>query len=73
MERRIALVTGANKGIGLETVRQLAGQGIQTVLASRDPGRGQDAARSLAACHPPRTARFVVACSTPMPSTRSWA
>jgi NAD(P)-dependent dehydrogenase (short-subunit alcohol dehydrogenase family) len=49
MERRIALVTGANKGIGLETVRQLARQGVQTVLASRDVGRGETAIRSLLA------------------------
>lgn len=49
MEPRIALVTGANKGIGLETVRQLANQGIQTVLASRDAGRGQSAVKSLIA------------------------
>lgn len=47
MERRIALVTGANKGIGLETVRQLAKQGILTVLASRDVGRGESAAKKL--------------------------
>ena len=46
-ERRIALVTGANKGIGLETVRQLASKGVQVVLASRDAGRGESAARSL--------------------------
>ncbi|MGH8516534.1 MAG: SDR family oxidoreductase [Panacagrimonas sp.] len=47
MDRKIALVTGANKGIGLETVRQLANQGVQVILASRDAGKGQEAAASL--------------------------
>ncbi|MCC2656701.1 MAG: short-chain dehydrogenase [Panacagrimonas sp.] len=48
-DRRVALVTGANKGIGLETVRQLAKQGVHVVLASRDAGKGESAAKSLAA------------------------
>jgi NAD(P)-dependent dehydrogenase (short-subunit alcohol dehydrogenase family) len=48
MDRRIALVTGANKGIGLETVRQLAAKGVHTVLASRDTGRGESAVQALA-------------------------
>jgi NAD(P)-dependent dehydrogenase (short-subunit alcohol dehydrogenase family) len=47
-DRKIALVTGANKGIGLETVRQLAGKGLQVVLASRDAGKGETAAKKLA-------------------------
>ncbi|GHB69509.1 short-chain dehydrogenase [Streptomyces cirratus] len=33
---RIALVTGANRGIGLETARQLAGAGVRVLLAGRD-------------------------------------
>ncbi|WP_432413513.1 SDR family oxidoreductase [Pantoea allii] len=33
---RIALVTGANKGIGYETARQLAGQGITVIIGGRD-------------------------------------
>ena len=46
-ETRVALVTGGNKGIGLETVRQLAGRGITTVLGSRDADKGRAAAAAL--------------------------
>jgi NAD(P)-dependent dehydrogenase (short-subunit alcohol dehydrogenase family) len=47
--RKIALVTGANKGIGLETVRQLAKQGVHVILAARDGAKGSAAANKLAA------------------------
>jgi len=33
--RRVALVTGANRGIGLETCRQLASRGLRVILTSR--------------------------------------
>jgi NAD(P)-dependent dehydrogenase (short-subunit alcohol dehydrogenase family) len=49
VEKRIALVTGANRGIGLEIVRQLARRGLTTVLAARDLAKGQAAAASLSA------------------------
>ncbi|WP_328537663.1 SDR family NAD(P)-dependent oxidoreductase [Streptomyces sp. NBC_00344] len=42
-----ALVTGGNRGIGLETCRQLAGAGLDVVLAARDPARGRAAAQKL--------------------------
>ncbi len=47
MERKLALVTGGNKGIGLETARQLARQGVQVILASRDVSRGEVATQGL--------------------------
>ncbi len=45
--RKIALVTGANRGIGLETARQLAQQGYQVLMGARDLERGQAAAAGL--------------------------
>ncbi len=46
---RIALVTGATRGIGLETVRQLAQAGVHTLLAGRDRQRVVEAASQLQA------------------------
>ena len=37
----VALITGANKGIGLETARQLGRKGMYIFLGSRDTGRGK--------------------------------
>ena len=44
---KIALVTGATRGIGLETVRQLAAAGVHTLLAGRDLSKAAEAARTL--------------------------
>ena len=45
--RPIALVTGANRGIGLEVVRQLAANDFRVLLGSRDMGRGEASVGSL--------------------------
>jgi NAD(P)-dependent dehydrogenase (short-subunit alcohol dehydrogenase family) len=45
--RLVALVTGANRGIGLEVCRQLAGRGYTVVLGSRDAEKGRRAAATL--------------------------
>ncbi len=44
---RVALITGANKGIGLEIARQLGRQGITVLLGARDEGRGEEASEKL--------------------------
>ncbi|KAH7663068.1 Short-chain dehydrogenase/reductase SDR protein [Dioscorea alata] len=45
--KRIAVVTGANKGIGLEIVKQLASNGIMVLLTARDEKRGTEAFEKL--------------------------
>lgn len=52
-DRPVAVVTGGNRGIGLEVCRQLAAGGYAVVLGSRDVGKGEQAAARLdgvAAC-----------------------
>ncbi|MCO5614403.1 hypothetical protein L7F22_068684 [Adiantum nelumboides] len=46
-EETVAVVTGGNKGIGLEVCKQLAERGVTVVLTARDNGRGSDALCTL--------------------------
>jgi len=47
MATTIALITGANKGIGLETARQLGTRGITVLAGARDEAKGMAAERTL--------------------------
>jgi NAD(P)-dependent dehydrogenase (short-subunit alcohol dehydrogenase family) len=47
MDNSIALVTGANKGIGKEIARQLAGAGLTVYVCSRDEARGERAVEEI--------------------------
>lgn len=44
---RVALVSGGNRGLGLEVCRQLAGWGLTVIMGSRDEERGRSAAEGL--------------------------
>lgn len=46
--KQVALITGANKGIGFETARQLGKLGITVVLGSRNGSKGEAPQRSYA-------------------------
>jgi hypothetical protein len=46
-DARVALVTGANRGIGLEVCRQLAGHGLRVILTGRDGASAEAAAADL--------------------------
>nr|XP_043620336.1 (+)-neomenthol dehydrogenase-like [Erigeron canadensis] len=46
-EKRCAVVTGANKGIGYEICRQLAIQGVQVILTALNESQGMEAVKKL--------------------------
>jgi NAD(P)-dependent dehydrogenase (short-subunit alcohol dehydrogenase family) len=45
---KVAVVTGASSGLGLETAKQLASQGAEVVMVCRDRSRGEAARSSVA-------------------------
>ena len=46
-EKKVALITGANRGIGLEVARQLGRAGLHVILTARNEEKGRAAAASL--------------------------
>jgi len=49
MPPTLAIVTGGNRGLGLEVCRELGRRGLRALLGSRDPGAGEAAAAGLRA------------------------
>ena len=49
---KVAVVTGGNSGIGLETARRLAAAGAEVVIAVRNPGKGAAAVADIMTSHP---------------------
>lgn len=47
MDKKIAAVTGGNRGIGFQICRDLAKKGFKAVLTARDPEKGNKSARNL--------------------------
>ena len=55
---KLAVVTGATGGLGLETAIALAGAGAEVVLAARNPRKGAEAEQLIRARHPSANVRF---------------
>jgi NAD(P)-dependent dehydrogenase (short-subunit alcohol dehydrogenase family) len=49
MEPKIAFITGANRGLGFETARELGEKGVKVILGARDKAKGDAAAKKLVA------------------------
>jgi len=48
-KNKVALITGANKGLGFEIARQLGQQGVTVVLGARDNAKAEEVAKELKA------------------------
>ncbi|HTJ30402.1 MAG TPA: SDR family oxidoreductase [Acidobacteriaceae bacterium] len=48
-EKKVALITGANRGIGLETAKQLGAEGVTVVVGARQQGAAEETAATLRA------------------------
>ncbi|MEU0071566.1 oxidoreductase [Streptomyces sp. NPDC006332] len=70
---RVAVVTGANSGIGYVTARELARRGARVVLACRSEARGAEAAGRLAAEVPGARAELVRLDLADLTSVREFA
>ena len=68
---RIAVITGANSGIGLEAARELTRAGARVVMACRDTAKGEDAAKSIRASVPTAASEFVTSPTATVPHASS--
>ena len=70
---KIAIVTGANTGIGYETARALAKKGARVILACRSPEKGEAAVARIAAAQPQSGAEFAALDLADLDSVRAFA
>jgi NAD(P)-dependent dehydrogenase (short-subunit alcohol dehydrogenase family) len=70
---RVALVTGANRGLGFEIAEALAGAGAQVVLGCRDASKGATAAERIRARHPQAKVTAMTLDMAALASIRSFA
>ncbi len=70
---RVAIVTGANSGLGLVTARELARAGARVVLASRSSEKGRDAASKIASALPAADVQPAVLDLADLESVRAFA
>jgi carbonyl reductase 1 len=73
----VAVVTGANRGIGLALASRLAERGLSVVLTARDEARGEAAAAAIRDARPPglgavRFRRLDVADQASVAAFASW-
>src|SRR5262249_57789245 len=59
LSRRVAVVTGANSGIGFETARALAAKGARVILGCRSRTSGPEAARRIRDAVPDADVHFI--------------
>jgi NAD(P)-dependent dehydrogenase (short-subunit alcohol dehydrogenase family) len=67
---RVALITGANSGIGWDAARVLAGRGATVLLACRSAERGSEAVARIAALSPQADLQFLALDLSDLDSTR---
>lgn len=65
-DKPVALITGANQGIGLQIARELAAHGLTVLVGSRNLERGVSAART------DRRERLVIAMDQGIGRGASW-
>ena len=70
---RLAVVTGANIGLGLETAKALAGAGCAVVLACRNPAKAEAAKAQILAQHPKASVECMALDLSSLRSVRSFA
>ena len=70
---KIAVVTGANSGIGYETARALARKGAATILACRNQQKGETAVNQIKAENPQGTAELMLLDLADLASVRRFA